>query len=166
MLFYPTFLPKQELSENSGSSTYILGSPDIHFQDGSLVNITCVVNSLKQPEHIFWYHNGEVISYYSNRGGISIVRQVGEEETITMSSLIIRQAGEEDQGTYTCRPLTGDFKTANTRLFIGQVGAPGARTSRALTWDLSDWLGGTIWHAVLVSCLFSYILELNIHCVL
>ena len=122
--------PKLELPENSGSSTSIIGSPDIYFQAGTLVNITCLVNSLKQPEHIFWYHNGEVISYYSSRGGISIVREEGEEETIAMSSLIIRQAGEEDQGTYTCRPLTGEFKTARTRLFIGQGGVSDARVSR------------------------------------
>ena len=45
-----------------GSSTAILGAPDIYFvaRPGSLVNITCVVHSLKQPEHIFWYHDGQV----------------------------------------------------------------------------------------------------------
>ena len=45
-----------------GSSTTILGAPDIYFvaRPGSLVNITCVVHSLKQPEHIFWYHDGQV----------------------------------------------------------------------------------------------------------
>ena len=122
--------PKLELPENSGSSTSIIGSPDIYFQAGSLVNISCLVNSLKEPEHIFWYHNGEVISYYSARGGISIVRKIWKDDTITISSLIIRQAGDEDQGKYTCRPLTGDFKTASTRLFIGQGGVPDARVSR------------------------------------
>ena len=89
--------------------------------------MSCLVISLQQPEHIFWYHNGEVVSYYSSRGGISIIMRRGVEETITMSSLIIRQAGPEDQGTYTCRPETGDFKTARTRLFIGQGGGSGVR---------------------------------------
>ena len=51
----------------------------------------------------------------------------GVEETITMSSLIIRQAGPEDQGTYSCRPETGDFKTARTRLFNGQGEGSGVR---------------------------------------
>ena len=120
-----------DLPENSGSSTSIIGSPNIYFQPGSLVNISCLVHSLKEPEHIFWYHDGEVISYYSSRGGISIIRKMGEEDAITMSSLIIRQAGEEDQGTYLCRPLTGDFKSAKTRLFIGQGAVYGARTSEA-----------------------------------
>jgi hypothetical protein len=108
------------LPENSGSSTSIIGSPDIYFQPGSLVNITCLVTSLQQPEHIFWYHNGEVISYYSSSGGIIIIMRRGVGETMTMSSLIIRQAGAEDQGTYMCRPHTGDFKITMTRLFIGQ----------------------------------------------
>ena len=93
------------------------------------MNISCLVTSLQQPEHIFWYHDGEVISYYSSRGGISIIMRRGVEETITMSSLIIRQAGPEDQGTYSCRPETGDFKTATTRLFIGHRAVSGARVS-------------------------------------
>jgi hypothetical protein len=70
-----------------------------------------------------------VVSYYSARGGISIVRKMGMDETTTMSSLIIRGAGEGDQGTYTCRPETGDFKTASTRLFIGPGAVSGARVS-------------------------------------
>ena len=46
----------------AGSITTIMGAPDIYFRPGpgTLVNITCVVNSLKRPEHIFWYHNGQV----------------------------------------------------------------------------------------------------------
>ena len=123
----PRQQPKLELAENSGSSASIIGSPDIYFYSGSLVNISCLVIPLQQPEYIFLYHNGEVISYYSSRGGISIIMRRGEEETITMSSLIIRQAGTDDQGTYTCRPETGDFKTARTRLFNGQGEGSGVR---------------------------------------
>ena len=50
-----------DIPDHSGSITYIIGAPDIYFRQGSLVNITCVVNSLKRPEHIFWYHDGQVI---------------------------------------------------------------------------------------------------------
>ena len=56
----PKIKPRLDIPENSGSITSILGAPDIYFQPGSLVNITCVVNSLKRPEHIFWYHDGQV----------------------------------------------------------------------------------------------------------
>jgi len=120
-----------DVPENSGSSTSIIGSPDIYFQPGSLVNITCVVKSLNQPENIFWYHNGEVVSYYSARGGISIIRKIMPRETMSASSLILKEAGEEDQGTYVCRPVTGDFKTAKTRLFIGQGAVSDASISHA-----------------------------------
>ena len=144
------------MPENHGSSTSIIGSPDIYFQAGSLVNITCMVNSLQQPEHIFWYHNGEVISYYSARGGISIVRKEGMDETTTLSSLIIREAGQEDQGTYTCRPLTGDFKTARTRLFIGLGGVSGARVSRV---GRVEWGVGFYKTALVLSFYFLIILK-------
>jgi hypothetical protein len=41
---------------NAGSSTEIVGSPDIYFFPGTLVNLTCVVTSPTQPGRIFWYH--------------------------------------------------------------------------------------------------------------
>jgi hypothetical protein len=40
----------------AGSSTEIVGSPDIYFFPGTLVNLTCVVTSPTQPGRIFWYH--------------------------------------------------------------------------------------------------------------
>ena len=112
-----------DIPDHSGSITTIIGSPDIYFRQGSLVNITCVVNSLKRPEHIFWYHDGQVISYYSARGGISIVREEGVVEKESRSTIILRDGDQSDQGTYTCRPLTGDFKSATTRLFLLSEGA-------------------------------------------
>ena len=111
-----------DIPDHSGSITNIIGAPDIYFRQGSLVNITCVVNSLKRPEHIFWYHDGQVISYYSARGGISIVRQEGLVENESRSTIILRDGDQSDQGTYTCRPLTGDFKSATTRLFLLSAG--------------------------------------------
>ena len=55
----------------AGSITTILGAPDIYFRPGpgTLVNITCVVTSLKRPEHMFWYHNGQVTGGLQHRGG-------------------------------------------------------------------------------------------------
>ena len=60
----------------------------------------------------------QVISYYSARGGISIVREEGLVEKESRSTIILRDGDQADQGTYTCRPLTGDFKSATTRLFL------------------------------------------------
>ena len=61
-----------------------------------------------------------MISYYSARGGISIAREEGRVENESRSTIIIRDGGTEDQGTYSCRPLTGDFRSASTRLFLDQ----------------------------------------------
>ena len=65
----------------------------------------------------------QVISYYSARGGISIVREEGLVEKESRSTIILRDGDQSDQGTYTCRPLTGDFKSATTRLFLLSEGA-------------------------------------------
>ena len=62
----------------------------------------------------------QVISYYSARGGVSIVRSEGQLENESRSTLVIRDGQRADQGTYTCRPLTGDFRAATTRLFMEQ----------------------------------------------
>ena len=62
----------------------------------------------------------QVISYYSARGGVSIVRAEGQLENESRSTLVIRDGQRADQGTYTCRPLTGDFRAATTRLFMEQ----------------------------------------------
>ena len=61
------------------------------------VNITCIVRSLKKPEHIFWYHDGQVISYYSARGGVSVVREEEAGSTESRSTLVIRDPGDHDQ---------------------------------------------------------------------
>ena len=63
-----------------------------------------------------------MISYYSARGGISIVREEGVVENESRSTIILRAGDLSDQGTYTCRPLTGDFKSATTRLFLLSAG--------------------------------------------
>jgi hypothetical protein len=60
---------------------------------------------------------------------ISFVRKMGMDETTTTSSLIIKEAGKGDHRTYTCRPATGDFKTANNRVFIGHGAVAEAKVS-------------------------------------
>lgn len=40
----------------------ILGSPDLHVDKGSTINLTCAVKySPEPPAYIFWYHHDEVI---------------------------------------------------------------------------------------------------------
>lgn len=39
----------------------IIGSPDMHVDTGSTINLTCVIaHSPEPPSYIFWYHNGQV----------------------------------------------------------------------------------------------------------
>lgn len=39
----------------------IMGGPDLHFDRGSTINLTCTINfSPEPPSHIIWYHLDEV----------------------------------------------------------------------------------------------------------
>ncbi|RXG58099.1 hypothetical protein Avbf_10532 [Armadillidium vulgare] len=42
-----------------------------------------------------------VVSYDSDRGGVSVVTEKGP---VTSTNLLVRRAGMEDSGTYTCNP--------------------------------------------------------------
>ena len=46
------------------------------------------------------------------------MREEGDMENESRSTLVIKDSGPWDQGTYTCRPLQGEFKSAYTRLFM------------------------------------------------
>ena len=50
------------------------------------------------------------------------MREEGVVENESRSTIILRAGEGADQGTYTCRPLTGDFKSATTRLFLLSAG--------------------------------------------
>ena len=44
-------------------SAHILNAPELYIDEGSRLQITCVVSPTpKPPEYIFWYHRGEVSS--------------------------------------------------------------------------------------------------------
>ena len=46
----------------------IQGSPDLHVDRGSTINLTCVIShSPEPPAYIFWYLNDEVMAYDSPR---------------------------------------------------------------------------------------------------
>ncbi|XP_023332482.1 zwei Ig domain protein zig-8 [Eurytemora carolleeae] len=109
-------LPGLEV-QDTGSSTSILGAPDIYFHPGTLVNLTCLVSSSTDPGRIFWYHEDKVISYYSSRLGVSIYRNK-QTSMLTVSSLLLREGRKEDEGTYICRPEKAFMKSGKARLFI------------------------------------------------
>lgn len=97
----------------------ILGGPDLHFDKGSTINLTCTIKySPEPPAYIFWYHHDEVISYDSQRGGVSVITEKGD---ITTSYLLIQNADLADAGRYSCSPSNADV--ASVRVHVLNVRA-------------------------------------------
>ncbi|KAJ6636140.1 UDP-glucosyltransferase 2 [Pseudolycoriella hygida] len=92
----------------------ILGSPDLHVDKGSTINLTCAVKySPEPPAYIFWYHHDEVISYDSTRGGVSVITEKGD---VTTSYLLIQNADLADSGKYSCSPSNADVASMDMSL--------------------------------------------------
>lgn len=86
--------------------TRVLGGPDLHVNSGSTINLTCIVNhSPDPPPFIFWYHESELLSYDSPRGGITVVTEHGPTSS---SRLLIQRATPKDAGRYTCHPANSE----------------------------------------------------------
>ncbi|XP_050458863.1 uncharacterized protein LOC126855343 isoform X2 [Cataglyphis hispanica] len=89
--------------------TEILGAPDLFINRGSTINLTCVIlQSPEPPAYIFWNHNDAIISYDSNRGGVSVVTEKGDSTT---SFLLVQEAKPSDSGRYTCNPSNAQPKS-------------------------------------------------------
>ncbi|CAH0405546.1 unnamed protein product [Chilo suppressalis] len=87
-------------------SARILGGPDLHVDIGSTINLTCLIQfSPEPPAYIFWYHEDEVISYDSSRGGVSVVTEKG---AATTSYLLVQDAAPADSGRYSCSPSNAE----------------------------------------------------------
>ncbi|KRT84762.1 Immunoglobulin, partial [Oryctes borbonicus] len=109
----------------------ILGAPDLHVGKGSTINLTCSVRySPEPPAYMFWYHQDElilqvrnfasskiVISYDSNRGGITVITEKGE---VTTSSLLIQHADVSDSGKYSCSPSNADVASVIVHVLNGE----------------------------------------------
>ncbi|XP_050541077.1 zwei Ig domain protein zig-8-like isoform X3 [Daktulosphaira vitifoliae] len=99
-------------------SASISGGPDIHVNEGSTINLTCVVKfSPEPPASIFWYHYDEVISYDSTRGGVSVVTEKGD---MTVSYLLIQDAVQSDSGKYSCIPSNADVSSVVVHVLNGE----------------------------------------------
>ncbi|XKL66245.1 hypothetical protein PGB90_009665 [Kerria lacca] len=96
----------------------ILGGPDLHVDKGSTINLTCTIKySPEPPAYIFWYHHDQVISYDSNRGGVSLITVKGDT---TISCLIIQSALLSDSGKYSCSPSNTDVASIQVHVLNGE----------------------------------------------
>ncbi|KAK9723168.1 Immunoglobulin I-set domain [Popillia japonica] len=104
----------QQMQGDRVPTAAILGAPDLHVGKGSTINLTCSIRfSPEPPAYIFWYHQDEVISYDSTRGGVSVITEKGE---VTTSFLLIQHADISDSGKYSCSPSNADV--ANVRVHV------------------------------------------------
>jgi len=97
--------------------TEIIGGPEIYLDEGSMMNITCLVkDSPEPPNYIFWYHNDKSITYDSPRGGVS---QITEKGDVTVSYLLVQSARHTDSGRYKCQPSVGQPAVTNLHVIRG-----------------------------------------------
>jgi len=101
-----------------GTQAQIVGGSEVHVEQGSTLNLTCVVrNTREKPHYLLWYHRNQTIDYTSPRGGISVVNSENENNSPEITStLLIYQVKEEDSGKYSCRP--SNTEVAVTTVYV------------------------------------------------
>ncbi|KAI5724573.1 hypothetical protein M8J77_004393 [Diaphorina citri] len=98
--------------------TDIIGGPEVFIENGSTINLTCVVRfSPEPPAYIFWNHNEAIISYDSQRGGVNVITEKGET---TVSYLLIQKARPSDNGKYQCNPANSQAKSVMVNVLNGE----------------------------------------------
>ncbi|XP_023339601.1 carcinoembryonic antigen-related cell adhesion molecule 1 [Eurytemora carolleeae] len=120
-------------------TTSIIGSKDRYIEEGSTINITCVIEagpSNHNPSFVFWTYNGKIITYDREKGGTVMISERGKTTT---SSLIITHATQSDSGKYECDPSVSYPQSVNVHVIkIGQEAIIDSGGSRLmfiyLTW--------------------------------
>ncbi|XP_061708389.1 zwei Ig domain protein zig-8-like [Cydia pomonella] len=108
----------QRMFSDAVPSARILGGPDLHVDMGSTINLTCLIQfSPEPPAYIFWYHEDEVISYDSSRGGVSVVTEKG---AATTSYLLVQDAAPADSGRYSCSPSNAEVASVRVHVLNGE----------------------------------------------
>ncbi|KAJ8983509.1 hypothetical protein NQ317_012000 [Molorchus minor] len=133
----------------------ILGGPDLHVDKGSTINLTCSIRfSPEPPAYIFWYHHDDVISYDSNRGGVSVITEKGD---VTTSFLLIQHADLTDSGKYSCSPSNADVASVRVHVLNGERPAAMQTGSAGLSNSSLNILALIIISYVYTKCYFSNI---------
>ncbi|XP_018323276.1 zwei Ig domain protein zig-8 isoform X2 [Agrilus planipennis] len=98
--------------------TEILGGPELFINEGSTINLTCLVQYAPEPPPtITWSHNGKPINFDSPRGGISLVTEKG---ATTTSRLLVQKASLIDSGLYNCTPSNAEPATIRVHILNGE----------------------------------------------
>ncbi|XP_045131173.1 protein amalgam-like [Portunus trituberculatus] len=98
--------------------TTIFGGPDVFINRGSNINLTCVVDyTPKPPSYVIWKHNNKVITYDSERGGVSVVTEKGPRTT---TNLLVRGAFPKDSGSYSCNPSSAPVAEVVVHILNGE----------------------------------------------
>lgn len=98
--------------------TLIKGGPDIFINQGSTINLTCIIKYVPEiPPVVLWAHNEAVINFDSPRGGVSLVTEKG---STTTSRLLIQKATPADSGLYTCTPSNANSASVRVHILNGE----------------------------------------------
>ncbi|XP_045104153.1 zwei Ig domain protein zig-8-like isoform X1 [Portunus trituberculatus] len=95
---------------------FILGNSEYHVETGSPINLFCIIEQTPiPPQMISWKHNGRLLNYDKERGGVSVTINNGAK---TSSRLIISNANTSDSGNYTC--VAPNTRPAVVHVFVSQ----------------------------------------------
>ena len=140
-------------------SAAILGSREKHVNVGESVTIICqLMNNVKQPQYVFWYHNYSMINF---QPGVTVTPQVEEPDpdslwvappNTTVSKLTISNTRQEHAGNFTCDPSNADsdsirLSVTKGKTFNGPLTIPPSSFCFQ-TWDLSFTRGNSLLHLV------------------
>ncbi|KAK7078180.1 hypothetical protein SK128_009566 [Halocaridina rubra] len=100
----------------------IYGPRELIIEEGSLLTLTCLVTSLYGPSTLInWYHDTQLLSYSSPRGGIKM--QMDRKKGETISRLTVKSVTMEDSGMYSCVPSGSHPATVRVHVHEGETKA-------------------------------------------
>ncbi|XP_050719604.1 hemicentin-2-like isoform X2 [Eriocheir sinensis] len=128
----------------------LLGDGDVFLDNGSTLNLTCVVHfSPTPPEFILWYHRDKLVNYGSREGREIKVDTIHDGDT-TRSSLLVHNATLWDTGKYACKP-------SNAKRISTQVHVLKSKTPAAMQTTDNSARQGTLAPSALVQVLLAFL---------